>query len=111
MFKKKGLLFSKIFIMTFFLLYIYFIPRIDYVAPNPLFIHDNFTYVYYLLLIVSILFHILYEDEHMKRISEIIFIILIFFMPNVLLKNPWHMDSYAFVNEAILLKYVSKTWL
>jgi len=96
--------FLGVFIGVLLLLTYVTLPRADYIEPNVFFYLEHLTPLYYLSLIASIVVAVFSKDRFVRIFSTIAFSLLIIFTPSVMLANPWHMDSYPFVTEAVYVQ-------
>lgn len=96
--------FLGVFIGVLLLLTYVTLPRVDYVEPNVFFYLEHLTPLYYLSLIASIVVAVFSKNRFIRVFSVVAFTLLIILTPSVMLVNPWHMDSYPFVSEAVYVE-------
>lgn len=96
--------FLGVFIGVLLLLTYVTLPRVDYVEPNVFFYLEHLTPLYYLSLIASIVVAVFSKDRFIRIFSVVAFTLLIILTPSVMLVNPWHMDAYPFVSEAVYVE-------
>lgn len=76
-------------------------PTIDSTEANAFFYIQRLPLSYHLCVLSSILTAFLSKKRFNNALSLCVFTILIIGWPSIMLVNPWHLDSYPFVAQAV----------
>lgn len=80
------------------------LPQVGYTEPDVFFYFKHLPPLYHISVIVSIIVAIFSKEKFNRIFAAIVFCLLIILTPSILLINPWNLDSYAFVSEAVYIK-------
>jgi len=93
-----------IVVATLFVLTYFSLPKVDYIEPSPFFYVKLLPPLYFALVIASIIGAVMSKNHFGRVFCTITFVLALHFTPNIVLVNPWHFDSYAFLAEAVYVK-------
>jgi len=91
-----AILISVLFLITFSTL-----PNVDYTEPNVLFYLERLPVLYHISLLASMVAAIYFGKSSLGIFCAVISSLLLLWTPSMMLVNPWILDSYPFVAEAV----------
>ena len=93
--------FLGVFIVALLLATFATLPRVDYIEPNVLFYLQHLTPLYYVCVFAAIAMAVYYRRDFLGLLSAIVLGLLIIWTPSIMLVQPWFLDTYPFVAEAV----------
>ena len=93
--------FMGVFIVVLLLATFATLPRVDYVEPNVLFYFQHLTPLYYVCVLAAIVMAVYWRRSYLGMLSVIVLSLLILWTPSIMLVQPWFLDTYPFVAEAV----------
>ncbi len=94
-----------IVVVVLYLITLLTLPSVDYVEPDIFFYFKNLPLTYHLATIASIIIALFGKQRITKILSACVLSLLLIWTPSLMLVQPWHLDSYPFVAQAV---YVAK---
>jgi len=77
------------------------LPQIDSVQPDVLFYLKNLTPLYFVSVVATVVVAIFYRRSVLGLFSVALLSLLVLWTPNVMMVQPWFLDSYPFTAEAV----------
>lgn len=96
-----GFFIVSLLIVTFFVQ-----PRVDTIEPDVFFYLQNLSPLYFVCVLASIIMAFYWRNNLLGLLSVIVLNLLILLTPSVMFVQPWFLDTYPFVSEAV---YVMNT--
>jgi len=79
------------------------LPQIDSVQPDALFYLKNLTPLFFVSIIATVTVAIKYRRSLLGLFSVALLGLLVLWTPNVMMVQPWFLDSYPFTAEAVVV--------
>lgn len=92
---------SLFFISALFLLTVASLPSVDYVETSVFFYLEHLPVIYYVCIVASVIIAFRDKQELTRLVSVCVLTLLIILTPSIMYTQPWHLDSYPFVAEAV----------
>jgi len=80
------------------------LPSVDYLEPSVFFYLEQLPPIYYVCVLASVIIAIRDKQELTRIVAVCVLALLIVWTPSVMLVQPWHLDSYPFVAEAVYVQ-------
>ena len=95
---------SLLFICALFLVTLASLPSVDNVESSVFFYLEHLPPIYYVSVLASVIIALRDKQELTRVISVCVLTLLIIWAPSVMYVQPWHLDSYPFVAEAVYIE-------
>lgn len=95
---------SLLFISALFLVTLASLPSVDRVESSVFFYLEHLPPIYYVSVVASVIIALRDKQELTRVISVCVLTLLIIWAPSVMYVQPWHLDSYPFVAEAVYIE-------
>jgi hypothetical protein len=89
------------FICALFLATLASLPSVDHLESSIFFYLEHLPPIYYVCVLASIIIALRDKQELTRVISVCVLALLIIWTPSVMYVQPWHLDAYPFVAEAV----------